>query len=153
MIHFDAAALHRLDNDVLVPVASVGLSDDAMGRRFPIKDYPRLQIISRSRKPVVFPSDCALPDPFDGLLACDQGSFMRVHACLGCPLWVGDSLIGVFTADAAEPGKFEVAKVEHCFWMRLAIYRFLCNQSFCLRYNIARSSELVPPRSSGRMSV
>jgi anaerobic nitric oxide reductase transcription regulator len=34
---------------------------------------------------------------------------MRVHACLGCPLWVGDSLIGVFTADAAEPGKFEVA--------------------------------------------
>jgi anaerobic nitric oxide reductase transcription regulator len=108
-IHFDAAALHRLDNDVLVPVASVGLSDDAMGRRFPIKDYPRLQIISRSRKPVVFPSDCALPDPFDGLLACDQGSFMRVHACLGCPLWVGDSLIGVFTADAAEPGKFEVA--------------------------------------------
>jgi anaerobic nitric oxide reductase transcription regulator len=107
VIPFDAAALHRLDNDVLVPVASVGLSDDAMGRRFPIKDHPRLQIISRSREPVVFPSDCALPDPFDGLLACDQGSFMRVHACLGCPLWVGDSLIGVFTADAAEPRKFD----------------------------------------------
>jgi len=107
VIPFDAATLLRPDGDILVPVVSIGLSEDAMGRPFPIKEHPRLQIICRSKEPVVFPSDCVLPDPFDGLLARDCGSFMRIHACLGCPLWVGEKLIGVFTADAAEPNKFD----------------------------------------------
>jgi len=107
VIPFDAAALHRLEGDVLVPIASTGLSADAMGRRFLIKEHPRLEVICRSREPVLFPSDCALPDPFDGLLAEDSGAFKRIHACLGCPLWVRDELIGALTADAAEPHRFD----------------------------------------------
>lgn len=107
VIPYDAAALHRLEGDELVPIVSVGLADDAMGRRFRLKEHPRLEIICRSREPVVFPSDSELPDPFDGLLVDDQGEFKRIHACLGCPLRVGDELIGALTADAAKPHTFD----------------------------------------------
>jgi anaerobic nitric oxide reductase transcription regulator len=107
VIPYDAAALLRLDGEDLVPIVSDGLSADAMGRRFPLKEQPRLEIICRSDGPVMFPTDSELPDPYDGLLANDNGEFMRIHACLGCPLRVGDELIGALTADAAEPHAFD----------------------------------------------
>ncbi len=107
VIPYDAAALLRLEGDALIPVVSQGLSADAMGRRFALKEQPRLDIICRSDEPVVFPSDSDLPDPYDGLLANDHGEFTRVHACLGCPLRVGDELIGALTADAVRPNAFE----------------------------------------------
>jgi len=107
VIPYDAAALLRLEDGELLPIVSEGLSDDAMGRRFPLKEHPRLEIICRSDEPVMFPSDSNLPDPYDGLLADDRGEFKRIHACLGCPLRVGDELIGALTADAAEPHAFE----------------------------------------------
>jgi len=107
VIPYDAAALLRLEGDDLIPTVSEGLSADAMGRRFPLKEHPRLEIICRSNEPVMFPSDSNLPDPYDGLLADDRGEFKRIHACLGCPLRVGDELIGALTADAAEPHAFE----------------------------------------------
>jgi len=106
-IPFDAAAMLTLDGDELVPVVAQGLSADVMGRRFARREQPRLEIICRSSQPVVFPSDSHLPDPFDGLLADDHGASTRIHACLGCPLRVGDELIGALTADAAEPSAFE----------------------------------------------
>jgi anaerobic nitric oxide reductase transcription regulator len=106
-IPYDASALLRLEGDALVPIVAEGLSEDAMGRRFPLKEHPRLEIICRSREPVLFPADTDLPDPFDGLLDDDQGEFKRIHACLGCPLRVDEELIGALTADAARPHAFD----------------------------------------------
>jgi anaerobic nitric oxide reductase transcription regulator len=107
VIPYDAAALLRLEGDELVPIVSEGLSEDAMGRRFSLREQPRLEIICRSLAPVTFPSDSELPDPYDGLLANDHGEFERVHACLGCPLRVGDTLVGALTADAVRPRAFD----------------------------------------------
>jgi anaerobic nitric oxide reductase transcription regulator len=107
VIPYDASALLRLEGRDLVPVASKGLSGDAMGRRFSLAEHPRLEIICRSKEPVIFPTDSELADPFDGLLADDAGDFKRIHACLGCPLRIGRELIGALTADAARPGAFD----------------------------------------------
>jgi anaerobic nitric oxide reductase transcription regulator len=106
VIPYDAAALLRLDGDDLVPIVVTGLAEDAMGRRFRLKEHPRLEIICRSREPVVFPSDSDLPDPYDGLLVDARGGLAHVHACLGCPLRVGEQLIGVLTADATARDAF-----------------------------------------------
>jgi len=107
VIPYDASALLRLEGDALVPVVARGLSEDAMGRRFLLKEHPRLEIISRSPEPVRFPADTELPDPFDGLLAQEDGGFHHIHACLGCPLRVEGELMGVLTADALDPGAFD----------------------------------------------
>lgn len=106
VIPYDASALLKLEGNSLVPIVSVGLSNDAMGRRFKLKEQPRLEIICRSTKPVLFPKDSDLPDPFDGLLN-DAGEFKPIHACLGCPLRVDGKLLGVLTADAASPNAFD----------------------------------------------
>ena len=107
VIPYDASALLRLHGDELIPVVSCGLSPDAMGRRFALSEHPRLEIICQSTKPVIFPVDSDLADPFDGLMADDAGQFKRVHACLGCPLRIGDELIGALTADASQPNAFD----------------------------------------------
>ncbi len=107
VIPFDAATLMRLEAETLTPVASWGLTEDAMGRNYPLKENPRLEIVCRSSEPVLFPSDTEIPDPFDGLLEDDPRALTRVHACLGCPLWVDGELIGAMTADALAPNAFD----------------------------------------------
>jgi len=107
VIPFDAATLMRLDGGTLSPVASWGLTEDAMGRQYTLRENPRLEIICRSTEPVLFPSDTEIPDPFDGLLEDDPRALTRVHACLGCPLWVDGELIGALTADALAPNAFD----------------------------------------------
>jgi len=107
VIPFDAAALSRLDGDTLNPVASFGLSPAALGRRYAFSEHPRLEIICRATEPVRFPSDSALPDPFDGLLLDDLGATRRIHACLGCALRVHGDLVGALTADALDPAAFD----------------------------------------------
>ncbi len=107
VIPYDAAALLRLEGDMLVPLAARGLSADALGRRYPLDENPRLEIICRSDGPVRFPADSDLPDPFDGLLEEDPRARIGVHACLGCPLRVGDELVGALTADAVRSGRFD----------------------------------------------
>ncbi|MBN2715745.1 MAG: GAF domain-containing protein, partial [Deltaproteobacteria bacterium] len=107
IIPYDAAALLRLDGDELVPVVATGLSADALGRRFSLREHPRLEIISRSDAPVFFPGESDLPDPYDGMLSSDHGAFTRIHACMGCALRNGDELLGVLTADAAKANAFE----------------------------------------------
>ncbi|MCP3916342.1 MAG: nitric oxide reductase transcriptional regulator NorR [bacterium] len=102
----DAAVLLRADGDDLVPIEAFGLSPDALGRRYPRREHPRLDVICSSREPTRFPADSPLPDPFDGLLA-ELHDFHRIHACLGCPLWVEDELVGVLTADARAPHAFD----------------------------------------------
>ena len=93
IIPYDAAALLRMDENVLIPVAARGLAPDAMGRQYARNEHPRLDIICNSKEPVRFPADTALPDPFDGMLEKDADALSHIHACLGCPLYVENRLI------------------------------------------------------------
>jgi anaerobic nitric oxide reductase transcription regulator len=102
----DAAALLRLEGSELVPVATAGLSDEAMRRRFDPSRHPRLDAILRARYPVRFPADDLLPDPFDGLVAGSRKKRLPVHACMGCSLRVGSELVGALTIDALDPRAF-----------------------------------------------
>ncbi len=104
-IPYDAAALMRLEKDALTPLAASGLDPAVMGRRFRLSEHPRLDIVCRSREPVLFPPDTRLPDPFEGAIA-GQTLTARIHACLGCPLYIGDDLVGMLTADAFDPQAF-----------------------------------------------
>ena len=97
IIPFDAAALLRLEGEALIPLASHGLLPTAMGRRYARSDHPRLDRICDSHEPVWFDSDSSLPDPFDGLLAKDAEALHHIHACLGCPLYVDEKLVGALT--------------------------------------------------------
>lgn len=106
-IPYDAAALLRIQDDTLIPLAAKGLTPDALGRQYQRKLHPRLDIICNSSEPVLFSKDSTLPDPFDGLIAPVPESTQHIHACLGCPLHVGDRLVGVLTADALDPGAFD----------------------------------------------
>ncbi len=106
VIPYDAAALLRLDEDAMVPVATRGLSPDTMGRRFLLRAHPRLDIICKSDGPVHFPEGTQLPDPFDGLVSGRSAPTGRIHTCLGCPLRVDGTLIGALTADAFHPQAF-----------------------------------------------
>ena len=107
IIPFDAAALLRLEGEVLIPLAAHGLLPNAMGRRYACSDHPRLDRICNSSEPVRFPADSTLADPFDGLLAKDAEALHNIHACLGCPLYVDKKLVGALTADALDPHAFD----------------------------------------------
>ena len=103
----DAAAVLELVGDELVPLATHGLAPEVLGRRFARSEHPRLDVVLARGAPVVFPADCGLPDPYDGLLLANPDATRHVHACLGCPLIEGGSVIGVLTADALAPGAFD----------------------------------------------
>ncbi len=101
----DAAALLRLDNEWLVPLAVDGLSEDTLGRRFGIREHPRLQQILQATGTTRFGVDCELPDPYDGLIEGHPGK-LRVHDCMGCPLRLDDKPWGLLTLDALDSGRF-----------------------------------------------
>jgi anaerobic nitric oxide reductase transcription regulator len=107
VVPYDAACLLRLDGDDLVPVAGHGLVPEALVRRYPRGEHPRLDAILRASDPVRFPPDSPLPDPFDGLLEEDPHALQHIHACLGCPLTEGGEVVGALTADALEPNAFD----------------------------------------------
>ncbi|MGB3222057.1 MAG: nitric oxide reductase transcriptional regulator NorR [Desulforhopalus sp.] len=106
-IPYDAATLLRVQGDKLTPIASKGLTPDAMGRVYTRSEHPRLDLICNSTVPLVFAADSPLPDPFDGMLVSDPEALHHIHACLGCPLYVNDNLVGVLTADSLEIGAFD----------------------------------------------
>ena len=105
----DCVALLRLSGPALIPVASVGLSAEFQGRRFPLELHPRLEAICASATPIRFPADSELPDPYDGLVMAEEQAMLSgtVHSCLGCPLIVEGEVVGVLTADALAPGAFD----------------------------------------------
>ena len=103
----DAVSLMHLQEGTLVPMASTGLSPDLMGRRFDPVEHPRLSAILEAHNPVRFPTDCALPDPFDGLMTVEVDGDNCVHACLGCSLHVDRELVGVLTLDALDEHAFD----------------------------------------------
>jgi len=104
---YDAATLLRVRADRLIPIASKGLTPDTMGRVYMRREHPRLDIICSSAEPVLFPADSSLPDPFDGMLISDPEALHHIHACLGCPLYVNDRLVGILTADSLDVGVFD----------------------------------------------
>ena len=103
----DATALLALRDDDLVPLAVHGLSPQVLGRSFRVSDHPRLAAIVGSQRPVRFPADSALPDPFDGLVEGAPHALDDAHDCLGCPLIVDGGVVGVLTADALVTGAFD----------------------------------------------
>lgn len=103
----DAAAVMERVGEELVPLATYGLAPEVLGRRFTLRDHPRLNLAVARRGPVRFPSDSKLPDPYDGMLVDNPDATRRVHACLGCPLMEGEQVVGLLTADALRPGAFD----------------------------------------------
>ena len=107
----DAAALLRLDGEWLVPLAVDGLSLDTLGRRFKVSEHPRFEALLASRGPTRFPSNCELPDPYDGLVD-GLAEHLEVHDCMGCPLFVDERPWGLLTLDALDPKRFEPIELD-----------------------------------------
>ncbi|CAM2005558.1 nitric oxide reductase transcriptional regulator NorR [Acanthopleuribacter pedis] len=106
VIPYDAACLMTLHGRQLKPRAGIGLEARALTRTYALGDHPRLAIVAQAEEPVLFAADSPLPDPFDQLIEPSTGT-THVHSCLGCPLFFDQQLIGVLTADALQPGKFD----------------------------------------------
>lgn len=103
----DACALLRQDGDRLTPLATRGLSPDTLGRRFQLDEHPRLKaIVESAGAHLRFPVDCALPDPYDGLIP-DLRDRLHVHDCVGAALRVAGRPWGVLTLDALHAGSFD----------------------------------------------
>jgi anaerobic nitric oxide reductase transcription regulator len=102
----DAVALLKLKQDYLVPVAVVGLKQEALARQFSIHHHPRLQQILASPYITRFDADSSLADPYDGLV--DDGSEqLHVHDCMGSTIYVDGKVWGVLTLDAMQAGSFD----------------------------------------------
>ena len=112
-LHFrcGAVALLRLDGggEFLRPVAVDGLASDALGRRFAVKEHPRLAAILQRREITCFHHDSGLPDPYDGLVVERPGEPLHVHDCMGAALDVAGQRFGVLTLDALTVGTFDAA--------------------------------------------
>ena len=107
----DAAALLRLDGEWLVPLAVDGLSLDTLGRRFKVSEHPRFDVLLSAKGPTRFPSNCELPDPYDGLVD-GLAEHLEIHDCMGCPLFVDEKPWGLLTLDALDPKRFEPIELD-----------------------------------------
>lgn len=107
-----AIALLQRDGDMLIPRAVLGLSPDTLGRRFAIRDHPRLEQILRSPDPVRFAANSPLPDPYDGLVEHADGH-LYVHDCLGANLYIEGFSWGIVTLDALTPNAFDAIDWDH----------------------------------------
>ncbi|MCB1650279.1 MAG: nitric oxide reductase transcriptional regulator NorR, partial [Pseudomonadales bacterium] len=102
----DATAILQLEGEHLVPRAVRGLSPETMGRRFLVKEQPRLMEIVNSRNIVRFPAASSLPDPYDGLVD-GEDHHLYVHDCMGASLQVDGKTWGVLTLDALGANRFD----------------------------------------------
>jgi anaerobic nitric oxide reductase transcription regulator len=101
------AVLFRFDHGTLIPLAVDGLPETLLKNRFVPGEHPRLATILGSRRPVRFAADDPLPDPFDAWLRDPEDRSHRVHACMGCGLWLENRVVGLLTMDALEVGAFD----------------------------------------------
>lgn len=101
----DAAALLRLDGEVLVPLAVDGLTRDTLGRRFRVDQHPRFAALLQADGPLRFPADSELPDPYDGLVEGVAGH-LPVHDCVGCVVRLDGQPWGLLTLDALSSERF-----------------------------------------------
>ncbi|STV17377.1 anaerobic nitric oxide reductase transcription regulator NorR [Klebsiella pneumoniae] len=72
---------------------------------FALEGHPRLEAIARAGDVVRFPADSDLPDPYDGLIPGHES--LKVHACVGLPLFAGQTLIGALTLDGMDADRFD----------------------------------------------
>jgi anaerobic nitric oxide reductase transcription regulator len=107
----DSCAMLQLRGPDLVPIAVNGLSPDALGRRFPLAEHPRLQAIMSAPDVLRFPIATSLPDPFDGLIP-NAADHLHVHDCAGAPLRGNAGPLGVVTIDALRRGTFNQKAVD-----------------------------------------
>ncbi len=112
----DAVALLALESgetpESLRPLAAVGLVRDALGRRFPLQEQPRLAAIMASREVTAFEHNSRLPDPYDGLIEVRQGQPLPVHDCMGIRLHQEGRPWGALTLDGLRPGLFDASARE-----------------------------------------
>lgn len=102
----DAVVLLSYQGTSLKPLAQQGLCREVLGRRFDISQHPRFEILCRAEQPHRFETGVELPDPYDGLLATQEGD-LPVHACMGLPLLADNQLIGLVTLDSMTQNAFE----------------------------------------------
>lgn len=107
----DAAALLRLDDGWLLPLAVDGLSADTLGRRFRIEEHPRFAALLEANGPLRFATDSALPDPYDGLVEGVEGH-LPVHDCMGCVIHLDEKPWGLLTLDALAPERFSSVELD-----------------------------------------
>lgn len=103
----DALCVMAVEQGYLKPVSAVGLSRDALGRRFDLSAQPRLQAIMSTSEPVHFAHDSHLLDPFDGLIP-DHSGKLNIHDCMGIRIDINDSPWGLLTLDALQAGRFPI---------------------------------------------
>lgn len=106
VLNCDASALLHYEQQQFRPLAIAGLSSDVLGRRFALNAHPRLEAIARAGDVVRFPADSTLPDPYDGLIPGHEA--LKVHACVGLPLFANQTLIGALTLDGMNPNQFDI---------------------------------------------
>ena len=106
VIPCDAAAILKLEDNTLRPIAQVGLADESQGRRFQVNAHPRLERILTTEGITRFDTDSTLPDPYDGLIPAVSGQ-LAVHSCMGSRLQVNKDTWGVITFDALDIHAFE----------------------------------------------
>lgn len=114
LLKCDASALLRYEEQQFRPLAIDGLSPDVLGRRFALASHPRLEAIARAGNVVRFPADSHLPDPYDGLIPGHDD--LKVHACIGLPLFADQALIGALTFDSLNPEQFDAFSDEE-LWL------------------------------------
>ena len=102
-----ACALLRYQDGVLIPVSIRGLQAEVLEQVYLPEEHPRVAEIIQSRRPVRFSADDPRPDPYDGMLLDTVPGGPAVHSCIGCSLYNENSLFGVLSADALEPGGFD----------------------------------------------
>ena len=123
---------------------------DVLGRRFALKDHPRMEAIARAGDVVRFPADSSLPDPYDGLLP-DHDDF-KVHACVGLPLFSDQALIGALTIDGMNPTQFDAISDEELRLVGALAAAALSNALLLERLARQSSEPLVPGTRPGRSS-
>ncbi|MCF2909571.1 nitric oxide reductase transcriptional regulator NorR [Pseudoalteromonas sp. DL2-H2.2] len=131
----DAIAVLRCEQGIAYPLACSGLAPEAMGRRFVIKDHPRLAAIAGAQQPQIFAADCPLPDPYDGMLLATAGA-LPVHACMGFSLYQDAQLVGMVTFDSLTPSAFEQVALP-----MLVMLQSLVAAHFATALNLAALSE------------
>ena len=146
--HCGAVVLLRLEEEHLRPMAMDGLVPEALGRRFAVRQHPRLAAILARREVVCFDHDSTLPDPYDGLLDTLVGAPLPVHDCMGVALWVEERPWGVLTLDALRTGTFgapERAALAHCARLAEAAVRMAQLEREVQALRLAPPARAAPP--------
>ncbi|MGU0056396.1 GAF domain-containing protein [Enterobacter hormaechei] len=104
MLDCDASALLRYEGRQFIPLAIDGLAKDVLGRRLPWR-ATRVWKPSPVRVTWCVPGGRRSARP---LRRPDPGQeSLKVHACIGLPLFAGQNLIGALTLDGMSPDQFD----------------------------------------------